>query len=101
MQRIIFLVLLLYVAWRVLAAWGRRTVRDGAGAEDFSRYSPRSRDRRRKNSQTADVGELTACSRCGTYVPSDRLVSDRDGRRRYCSDCETEVRETSSASGNP
>ena len=47
MQRIIIIVALLYVLWRVLAALGRRTAASGKGAEDFSRFNARSRDRRR------------------------------------------------------
>ena len=80
MQRIIIIVAVLYVLWRVVTAIGRRSVASGKSAEDFSRFNARSRDRRReaKERQTANV-ELIACSRCGTFVPADRALNSVEG----------------------
>ena len=63
MQRIIIIVAVLYLLWRVLTAMGRRSVASGKGAEDFSRFNARSRDRRRaaKERQATNV-ELIACA---------------------------------------
>lgn len=80
MQRIIIIVAVLYLLWRVLAAMGRRTVSSGKGAEDFSRFNARSRDRRRaaKEKQAANV-ELIACAHCGTFVPFNRALKTSKG----------------------
>ncbi len=80
MQRIIIIVAVLYVLWRVLTAFGRRTAASGKGAEDFSRFNARSRDRRRaaKERQATNV-ELIACARCGTFVPADRSLKSSEG----------------------
>ncbi len=90
MQRIIIIVALLYVLWRVLAALGRRTAASGKGAEDFSRFNARSRDRRRaaKERQAENV-ELIACAHCGTFIPSDRALKSGVGAvccGRRCAD---------------
>jgi len=76
MQRIIIIVAVLYVLWRVLTAMGRRSAASGRGAEDFSRFNVRSKDRRRaaKERQAGNV-ELIACAHCQTLVPADRAVS--------------------------
>ncbi len=80
MQRIIIIVAVLYVAWRVLTAIGRRTAEGSKGAEDFSRFNARSRDRRRaaKERQAENI-ELVACAHCGTFIPSDRALGDPQG----------------------
>jgi len=80
MQRIIIIVAVLYVLWRVLTAFGRRTAASGKGAEDFSRFNARSRDRRRaaKERHAEDV-DLIDCAHCGTFVPSDRALKSPDG----------------------
>ncbi len=80
MQRIIIIVAVLYVLWRVLTAMGRRTAASGKGAEDFSRFNARSRDRRRaaKERQAENV-ELIACTHCGTFIPSDRSLKSSEG----------------------
>lgn len=90
MQRIIIIVAVLYVLWRVLGAMGRRTAASGRGAEDFSRFNVRSKDRRRaaKERQAANV-ELIACARCQTLVPADRALSLSSGVvccSRQCAD---------------
>ena len=80
MQRIVVIVAVLYVLWRVLTALGRRVSAAGKGSEDFSRFSVRSRDRRKeaKQRQTANV-ELIACANCGTFVPGDRALTAGKG----------------------
>ena len=80
MQRIIIIVAVLYILWRVLAALGRRSVAEGKGAEDFSRFSGRSRVRRRdaRERQTTNV-ELIACAQCGTLIPADRALASGEG----------------------
>jgi hypothetical protein len=87
LQRILLIVVILLVIWRIVAAWGKRLVRDGMGADSYSRFSPFERRRRRNWSQrtTTDPEELVACSSCGTYVPTRRaLTSGADGH--YCSE---------------
>ena len=44
--RILLIVAALYLIWRVLGAVGRRRSAEMAGAEDFSKFSARSRERR-------------------------------------------------------
>lgn len=80
MQRIIIIVAVLYVLWRVLGAMGRRSAAAGQGAEDFSRFNVRSKDRRRaaKARQAEDV-ELIPCAHCQTLVPADRALSISSG----------------------
>ncbi|RLE17853.1 MAG: hypothetical protein DRJ65_22190 [Acidobacteria bacterium] len=89
MQRIIIIVAVLYLLWRVLAAMGRRTVASGKGAEDFSRFNARSRDRRRvaKERQATNV-ELMACAHCGTFVPFDRALKSSEGVVCCSRECE-------------
>lgn len=76
MQRIIIFVAVLYVLWRVLAAMGRRSAASGRGAEDFSRFNVRSKDRREaaRARHEEDV-ELIPCAHCQTLVPADRALS--------------------------
>lgn len=89
MQRIIIIVAVLYVLWRLLAAIGRRTVESGKGAEDFSRFNARSRDRRRatKERQATNV-DLIACGHCETLVPSDRALKSSEGVVCCSRECE-------------
>jgi len=87
LQRILLLVLALFVVWRLLVALGRRVGRSGHGADSFSRFSAERRRRRqeweaRRRDDRPD--ELVACSRCGTYVPSRRALSSGSGAV-YCS----------------
>ncbi len=79
MQRIIIIVAVLYVLWRLVTAIGRRSVASGKGAEDFSRFNARSRDRRRaaKERQAENV-DLIACAHCGTFIPADRALNSVD-----------------------
>lgn len=85
MQRILILVVLLLVVWRVLAAIGRRQAERAPGADSFSRFSPEARRRRqRPESGPARVEELVECSACGTFVPAGRALSDGSSRA-FCS----------------
>lgn len=82
MPRIVFIVLALFVMWRVLSALGKRRVSDGFGADSFSRFSPRERGRRRSVDHDRSVEspeELIRCAQCGTYVPRGRVLPDESG----------------------
>ena len=86
-QRIALIVLVLFILWRLLTAVGKRLVRDSAGAEDFSRFSARRRDRRdrfRPKGGTRN-DELVECAGCASWVPSSRASRARDGSA-YCSE---------------
>jgi ribosomal protein L32 len=87
LQRILLIVVILLVIWRILAAWGKRLVRGGMGADSYSRFSPFERRKRRSESatQASEPEELVACSSCGTYIPLRRaLTSGAD--HRFCSE---------------
>lgn len=91
MQRILIIVVVLLIVWRVLATIGRRLNEKAPGADSFSRFSPEARRRRRQWSdrQQAEVEELVECSTCGTFVPTGRALSSGDSRV-YCSrECRT------------
>jgi hypothetical protein len=89
MQRILIVVVLLLVVWRILASIGRRLTDRAPGADSFSRFSPEARRRRKQWSEGSSgrVEELVECARCGTFVPAARaLTSGKD--RIFCSeDC--------------
>ena len=89
MYRILLIVTVLYVIWRVLNAWGRKIARGSRGAEDFSRFSARGRAAGRADgSPVPKPGEeLAECAGCGTFVPRARMTMGEDGRL-YCGhDC--------------
>jgi hypothetical protein len=82
LQRILLVVLVLFVVWRLLTAYGRRIGRTGHGADSYSRFSPYRRRRRRD--RTAERAgdrpdELVPCQRCGTYIPSRRALTSGSG----------------------
>lgn len=82
LQRILLFVLVLFVVWRLLVAFGRRIGRTGHGADSYSRFSPyRSRRRREWTAERAGErpDELVPCQRCGTYVPSRRALTSGTG----------------------
>jgi hypothetical protein len=89
MQRILLLVVVLLVVWRVLAAIGRRLTEKAPGADSFSRFSPQARRRRKQWSErgTARVEELVECTQCGTFVPSGRALPSDVGRVFCSEDC--------------
>ncbi len=76
-RRLLVLIVILYVLWRILVAVGNRQRRTAARADDFSRFSARRRDRFRDEGET-----LAPCDRCGVHVPESWLVAGRSGR--YC-----------------
>lgn len=82
MPRIVFIVLALFLVWRVLAALGRRRFAGDLGADSYSRFSPRRRRRRLDLDGAAEESspeELCECLQCGTYVPRGRARVGEDG----------------------
>ena len=93
MQRILLIVVLLLIAWRVLAAFGRRLADQAPGADSFSRFSPEARRRRRQGPRgnQGTVDELVECTVCGTFVPAGRALSDGSGRVFCSQTCREQV----------
>jgi hypothetical protein len=87
MQRILIVVIVLLVVWRILASIGRRLSEKAPGADSFSRFSPDARRRRKQWSEgeTGTVEELVECTMCGTFVPVGRALSDGTSRV-FCSE---------------
>ena len=87
MQRILIVVVVLLVIWRILATIGRRLSEKAPGADSFSRFSPEARRRRQQwaHGEANQVEELVECISCGTFVPVGRALSDGD-KRIFCSD---------------
>ena len=83
LRRILVVVVVLFLIWRFVSAWGKKLRRDTPGADSFSRFSGKSRDRRGQRGREPE--ELVACDGCGTYVPAQRALST-DGRIHFCSD---------------
>ena len=85
LQKILFVVIVLFVVWRLLSARGRRLGTDAPGADSFSRFSPIKRRRRREWAQENNgVPErLVACDECGTFVPAERALAHESGAV-YC-----------------
>ena len=85
MQRILIVVVVLLVVWRILATIGRRLSERAPGADSFSRFSPEARLRRKQWSggEGGGVEELVECSVCGTFVPAGRALSSGGGTV-YC-----------------
>jgi hypothetical protein len=81
LTRILFVVVVLLVLWRLLAAWTSRSRRSGLGADSYSRYSPNQRKRRRewaRQHREAVPEKLVACSYCGTLVPVGKALGSGD-----------------------
>jgi hypothetical protein len=101
-QRILLIVVVLFIIWKVASAFGKRMSRQSAGADDFSRFSARRRDHRRRM-RTAARGaqeELVECARCATCVPVGRALVAGDGRV-YCSEsCRDELTSGSAPAGS-
>ncbi len=88
LQRIALVVAVLYVVWRILSAYGRKLGRTTDGADRFSRFSRRERDRWARADgaeQAPPREELVACAACGTMIPASRARLSSDGRR-VCSE---------------
>jgi hypothetical protein len=86
MQRILLVVIVLLVVWRILASIGRRLSERAPGADSYSRFSPEARRRRKqwKKGSGGEAEELVECVSCGTFVPIGRSLSSGDGAV-YCS----------------
>lgn len=82
LRKILLVVLVLYAIWRIVTAWGRRLGRDEPSADSFSRFSAKSKERR-KRGQQPEPEELVACDGCGTYVPTERALAADNGRH-FC-----------------
>lgn len=92
MQRILIVVIVLLVVWRILASIGRRLSETAPGADSFSRFSPEARRRRRQAGGDAQtMEELVECTVCGTFVPAGRALSDGDSRVFCGEDCRHRV----------
>ena len=89
MSRLLLIVIALYVLWRVLGLWGRRITREGAGSQDYSRFSGRRRDRSDRG-EAEPHRDLVEWVGCGTYVPEDRGSLTADGRVFCSSRCRSE-----------
>ena len=86
MQRILLVIVVLLVVWRILATIGRRLSEKAPGADSFSRFSPEARRRRRQwTGGGPGVEELVECVVCGTFLPVGRALSDGDSRV-FCSE---------------
>ena len=87
MQRILIVVIVLLVVWRILAAIGRRLSENAPGADSFSRFSPQARRRRKQWSEgeMSTVEELVECTTCGTFIPVGRALADGSSRV-FCSE---------------
>jgi len=83
LRRILFVVIVLFLVWRVVTAWGRRLRRDQPSADSFSRFSAKSRERRRRGDPVPE--ELVSCDSCGTYVPLHKALASKNGRH-FCSE---------------
>lgn len=89
MQRILLVVVVLLIVWRILASIGRRLSEKAPGADSFSRFSPDARRRRRqwKAGDGGTVEELVECAACGTFVPAGRALRLRDARSVCSEEC--------------
>lgn len=81
MQRLLLFVIFLYVVWRILYVVGQKLAGKSPGADAFSRFSGKSRERRAGREEAPE--RLVTCSRCGTSVPASRAVQGPGGP--YCS----------------
>jgi hypothetical protein len=97
MQRILLVVVVLLVVWRILASIGRRLSERAPGADSFSRFSPEARRRRRQwaGDNAGTMEELVECIACGTFVPAGRALTEGDNRVFCSEDCRHQVRVSS------
>jgi len=92
MQRILLVIVVLLVVWRILATIGRRLSEKAPGADSFSRFSPEARRRRRQwTGSGPGVEELVECVACGTFIPAGRALSDGQSRVFCSEDCRRRV----------
>jgi hypothetical protein len=96
MQRILLVVVVLLIVWRILASIGRRLSEKAPGADSFSRFSPEARRRRQQaRGEARTMEELVECIACGTFVPAGRSLTDGDSRAFCSEDCRHQVRVSS------
>lgn len=95
LQRILLAILVLYVVWRLVTAWGRRLAHRSPGADSYSRFRPDKR-RQRTDVRAAEPEQLVPCARCGTYVPARRALT-AGGSEVFCSPECRDVREVAVA----
>ena len=92
MQKILLIVVVLLVVWRILASIGKRLSEQAPGADSFSRFSPEARRRRRQAGGDArTMEELVECIACGTFIPIGRALTDGDSRVFCSDDCRQRV----------
>ncbi len=92
MQRILLVVVVLLIVWRILASIGRRLSEKAPGADSFSRFSPEARRRRQQaGGEARRMEELVECCACGTFVPSGRALTDGSSRIFCSEDCRHRV----------
>jgi hypothetical protein len=101
MQRILIVVVVLLIVWRILASIGRRLSEKAPGADSFSRFSPDARRRRKQwsDGESGSVEELVECTMCGTFVPVGRALTDGVSRV-FCSE-ECRLSQRSAAEHDP
>ena len=88
LRRVLVVVVLLYVAWRLLSARGRRNQEQAPGADSYSRFSPQARRRRHEvRAEVAESQRLVPCDACGTLVPESRVLAVGVGRHACGADC--------------
>ncbi|MEJ2581576.1 MAG: PP0621 family protein [Acidobacteriota bacterium] len=89
MQRILLVVIVLLVVWRILATIGRQLSEKAPGADSFSRFSPEARRRRRQwaNEDGNTAEELVECAVCGTFVPAGRALANGEDRFLCSEEC--------------
>ena len=95
MSRIVFVVLVLFVVWRLLSAIGKRTSSASLGADSFSRFHPRQRRRRMDREdgpRQPSPEELFKCVHCGTYAPVGRALAGEGFDVFCCQPCRDEHR---------
>jgi len=101
MQRIVVVVIVLLVVWRILAGIGKRLAQRAPGADSFSRFSPQARRRRKRWAE--DHGrrsdELVECAACGVFFPAREALT-AGGDRVVCSEaCRAKLAEASHRDG--
>ena len=97
MQRIVIVVIVLLVVWRILAGIGKRLAQRAPGADSFSRFSPEARRRRKRwaDDHGRRSDELVECSACGIFFPAREALT-ADGDQVVCSEaCRSKLAEAS------
>jgi hypothetical protein len=86
LQRILIVVLILFVVWRLLAMWGRRMRGAQPGADSYSRFNPQQRRQRREQFRQPPEA-LVSCDVCGTMIPVGRALTAIGGGRVCGDEC--------------